>query len=353
MKTELEKIIKEIKNPQSQNSIATDGTFVEIQEQQNGKFTIVLKILDDRATELALDSQIRTALSGTPLQEKTKIKFLKSNQNSANENISASAPTNSIPGVDKIILVGSGKGGVGKSTVTLNLGQTLVKMGYKVGLLDADIYGPSLGKMLGLPGRQNVIVKNDTIMPLEAHGLKVISFSFLIDEDQPVAWRGPMLGKTLQQFLYDIEWGKLDFLIIDLPPGTGDTQLSLAQLVKNDAAIVVTTPQSVAILDAQRAVTMFNEVNVPVAGIIENMSEYICPHCHKSSHIFSKGGGSQLAQKYNSVLLGQIPLTQELMQASENGTPLMREKTISENAQKIIDSYEHAAKNILSILMQD
>ncbi|MCB1199302.1 MAG: Mrp/NBP35 family ATP-binding protein [Leptospiraceae bacterium] len=350
MQQELKTLLTKVQNPLTHKNIIEDGTLEAIQENDD-QITLVLSTPDDRRLQLALDSQIRTALAGSPALSKVKVKFnVKAPEVPKSE--PSAPPANSIPGVDKIILIGSGKGGVGKSTVTLNLGISLKNMGYKVGLLDADIYGPSLGKMLGLSGRQNIDVQNDTIIPLEAYGLKVMSFSFLLDDNQPVVWRGPMLGKALHQFLYDIEWGKLDFLLIDLPPGTGDAHLSLTQMVQNDAAVVVTTPQNVALLDAGRAIAMFEQVNVPIAGVIENMSEFLCPHCGKGSHIFSKGGGSRLAASTKSVLLGQIPLTSELMEASDEGKPLATRKKNSPSAQKVVDAYEHAAQNLLSILAE-
>ena len=254
-----------------------------------------------------------------------------------------------LPQVKNIIAVASGKGGVGKSTVSVNLASTLQQMGKKVGLMDADIYGPSIGKMLGLGGRQQMDVKNDRITPIEKYGLKLMSFSFLVDDNQPVVWRGPMLGKAMEQFLYDMDWGELDYLIIDLPPGTGDTQLSLAQLVQTDGAIIVTTPQSVALLDAGRAVAMFEQVNIRILGVVENMSEFICSHCGKPSHIFSRGGGSRLAASSSSVLLGQVPLVEDCMAAAEKGEiPVYKNK--NKNIKPVADAFEHIARNIASVL---
>lgn len=230
--------------------------------------------------------------------------------------------------VQYIIAVGSGKGGVGKSTVSANLAAALKQHGFRVGLVDMDIYGPSVGKMFGIPGRTPLqgIEETNAILPLELHGLKIMSFSFLLEEGQAVAWRGPLLNGAVNQLLNDVEWGELDYLIIDLPPGTGDVQLTLTQNASLAGAVVVSTPQSVALADATRAIDMFQKVNVPILGIIENMSEYVCPKCGHISHIFHQHGGEQLSETYGAPLLGQIPLQTEIMDAGEAGIPIvMRE----------------------------
>ena len=177
--------------------------------------------------------------------------------------------------------------------------------------------------MFGINGRAQLQTDENRIYPIERYGIKLISFSFLLEEDQPVVWRGPMLGKALEQFLFDIEWGELDYLLIDLPPGTGDVQLSLAQLVNVNGAVIVTTPQSVALLDAKKAVGMFNQVQIPIVGVIENMSEFVCPHCNKPTAIFSSGGGKEMSEKNSVKFLGGIPLTIDIMQSGESGEPVV------------------------------
>jgi ATP-binding protein involved in chromosome partitioning len=226
--------------------------------------------------------------------------------------------------------------------VTANLAAAAVNAGLKVGIMDADIYGPSIGKMFGINGRVPLKVEDDRIFPIDKGGIKIISFSFLINDDQPVVWRGPMLGKAVEQFLYDVVWGELDFLFIDLPPGTGDVQLSLAQLIDLDGAVLVTTPQDIALLDASRAAAMLAQVKVPVMGIVENMSEFICPNCGHSSAIFSQGGGKKLADSLKVNVLGSVPITLEIMKSGESGLPV----TLQEKEGKIAASYAGILKNL-------
>jgi ATP-binding protein involved in chromosome partitioning len=229
---------------------------------------------------------------------------------------------NLLPTVDHVLVVGSGKGGVGKSTVAANLAVAMAALGYKVGLLDADIYGPSMGMMFGIKEGPEATAEGK-IIPIEKFGLKLMSIAFLIDDDRPVIWRGPMLNKALTQFLGDVLWGDLDYLFIDLPPGTGDTQISLIQNAKVEAAIVVSTPQDVAFLDARKAIGLFQTVKVPVAGIIENMSSFICPNCQAETQIFGHGGVKAAALKLGLPFLGEIPIDLGLRIGSDEGTPLV------------------------------
>jgi ATP-binding protein involved in chromosome partitioning len=211
-----------------------------------------------------------------------------------------------IPGVKNIIAVGSGKGGVGKSTVTVNLAVALAQAGAKVGLMDSDVYGPNIPLMMGIGGRPHAL--NNRIQPLSNYGVRVMSMGFLTDEDTPLIWRGPMLHSVIQQFVRQVDWGELDYLLVDLPPGTGDVQLSLTQTVPLMGAVVVSTPQDVALQDARRAILMFRQVRVEILGIIENMSYFQCPHCDKRTEIFSHGGASETAGKYGVPFLGEVPL---------------------------------------------
>jgi ATP-binding protein involved in chromosome partitioning len=221
----------------------------------------------------------------------------------------------------KIIAVSSGKGGVGKSTVAANLAVALAGQGVTVGLMDADVYGPNIPRMFGVSERPTV--SGNKILPLEAHGVKLISLGLLIERDQPAIWRGPIITKVIQQFLHDVEWGKLDFLVVDMPPGTGDAQLSLAQAIQLTGAVIVTTPQEVAIGDALRSAKMFERVGVPVLGVVENMSHFTCPHCNQRTDIFLSGGGARLAQEIGVPLLGQIPLQAGAADLGDSGAPVI------------------------------
>jgi ATP-binding protein involved in chromosome partitioning len=233
-----------------------------------------------------------------------------------------SAPTPvAYPHLGRIIAVSSGKGGVGKSTVATNLAVALAASGARVGLMDADVYGPNVPRMMGVNAPPPVV--NEKIIPLQAHGVKVISLGFLIERDQPAIWRGPIVMKIVTQFLRDVAWGQLDYFLVDMPPGTGDAQLSLVQATHVHGAIIVTTPQDVATGDALRGAKMFQRVNVPVLGIVENMSWFECPHCGKPTAIFGTGGGKRLADELELPLLGEIPLYPRIHEGGDRGTPIV------------------------------
>ena len=227
------------------------------------------------------------------------------------------------PGIKNIIAVGSGKGGVGKSTVSANLALALALEGASVGLLDADIYGPNQPQMMGVGNQTPEVGPDKKIIPLESFGVKLMSMGFLMDADAPVIWRGPMLHSAVVQFLKDVVWGNLDYLVIDLPPGTGDVQLSLCQSAPIVGAVLVTTPQSIALSDVRKAAAMFEKLKVPLLGVVENMGSFACPHCGKSSHIFSEGGARFVSEKYQIPILGNIPLDPAVCQAGESGRPVV------------------------------
>lgn len=224
--------------------------------------------------------------------------------------------------IKHIILVASGKGGVGKSTCAVNMALALRREGAKVGILDADIYGPSIPLLLGLQGEKPQAKDENTLLPFEVHGIKAQSIGFLVDPDDATVWRGPMASQALSQLLMETDWGELDYLLVDMPPGTGDIQLTMSQKVPASAAIIVTTPQDLALADAHKGVKMFEKVNVPILGLIENMSQFQCPHCGETSHIFGADGAQQLAQHYGVPILAQLPLEMGIRQCSEQGADL-------------------------------
>ena len=226
-----------------------------------------------------------------------------------------------VPGVDAIIAVASGKGGVGKSTVAANLALGLKANGLRIGVLDADIYGPSMPRMLGITGRPRSR-EGKSLIPMENYGVKCMSMGFLVPEDTPMIWRGPMVMSALQQMLREVEWGDLDIMVVDMPPGTGDAQLTMAQQVPLAGAVIVSTPQYIALLDARKGLNMFKKVDVPVLGIVENMSYFLCPHCGGRSEIFSHGGAREEARRLGAEFLGEVPLDLEIRQTSDGGRPI-------------------------------
>ena len=230
--------------------------------------------------------------------------------------------TQGVPGVKAIIAVASGKGGVGKSTTAVNLALGLQSLGLKVGVLDADIYGPSIPRLLGLKGKPE-LVDGRILKPMEAYGLKVMSIGFLVDEDTPMIWRGPMVQSAITQMLREVEWAPLDVIVVDMPPGTGDAQLTLAQQVPLAGAVIVSTPQDLALIDARRGIAMFKRVDVPVLGLIENMSYFLCPHCGERSDIFSHGGAKHEADRWNVQFLGEVPLELKIREMSDAGKPIV------------------------------
>jgi ATP-binding protein involved in chromosome partitioning len=241
-----------------------------------------------------------------------------------------------LPGIRSVIAVASGKGGVGKSTTSVNLALGLARLGQRTGLLDADIYGPSQPRMLGITGKPTS-PDGKKLRPMANYGVRVMSMGFLVDEDAPMIWRGPMVQSAIQQMLSDVEWGELDVLVVDLPPGTGDAQLTMAQRVPLAGAVIVSTPQDIALLDARKALNMFRKVDVPVLGIVENMSYFVCPHCGGRSEIFSHGGARATAAKFGVDFLGEIPLDLAIREQTDAGRPPVVAEPDGAQAQAYLD----------------
>lgn len=253
-----------------------------------------------------------------------------------------------LPGVGAIIAVGSGKGGVGKTTLAVNLAIALSRLGHKVGLLDADIYGPNVPLMLGVSGQPKASGEN-RIEPLQAHGLKVISVGFLNPGDKPVIWRGPMLHSIIRQFLGSVDWGELDYLVVDLPPGTGDVALSLIQTVPLTGAIVVSTPSDVSLQDARKAIEMFRQMKVDLVGMVENMSYFVCPHCSHEIDIFSRGGAEKTAGQFNVEFLGSVPLDPGIREAGDLGKPAVLKGEESPQAKSLYEVARQVLRRVEEI----
>jgi ATP-binding protein involved in chromosome partitioning len=249
-----------------------------------------------------------------------------------------------ISGVESVIAVASGKGGVGKSTVAVNLALALSQLGLKVGLLDADIYGPSVPRLLGI--NRKPTSDGDKLQPIEKFGLKAMSIGFLVGEDSPLVWRGPMVQSALTQMMNDVAWAPLDVLVLDMPPGTGDAQLTIAQRVPLKGAVIVSTPQDIALIDARKGLQMFRKTQVPVLGIVENMSVFVCPHCGHASHIFGHGGARETAEQLEAPFLGEIPLVPAIRETSDAGTPIVALAPRSAEAQAFLALAKQVAEKI-------
>jgi ATP-binding protein involved in chromosome partitioning len=315
-----------IQNPRLENDLISSGMVRELEVAPDGRVTFTFLLAsDDPATLVRAARSAVRAVAGV-----TEVKISVTNPSAPSrpthgppqsEGMPAPPAPMEQPNLGRILAVSSGKGGVGKSTVAANLAVALAEAGYRVGVMDADIYGPNLPRMFGV--FEKPPVSGGRIQPLSAHGVKLMSLGFLIERDAPAIWRGPIIMKIIQQFLRDVDWGELDYFIVDMPPGTGDAQLSLVQSVHVSAALIVTTPQEVAVGDALRGAKMFERVGVPVIGIIENMSAFTDPVTGRRFELFSSGGGLRLAEELGIPLLGSVPLQPELAELADRGQPIM------------------------------
>ena len=336
--------LSQIRNPRTGAGVYESQQLRDIATTLDGKVRATLQL--DASDDPTLARQVRRAIEGvagvTDIQLEVRSgaapargRSLPVMDQAPSAPARPAAPTpKHFANLGKVIAISSGKGGVGKSTVAVNLAVALATGGARVGLMDADIYGPNIPRMMGVSGAPPVV--NEKIMPLEAHGVKIISLGMMIEPDQPAIWRGPIVMKIINQFLQDVAWGQLDYLIVDMPPGTGDAQLSLVQATRVDGAVIVTTPQEVSVGDALRGVKMFQRVGVPVLGIVENMSWFECPHCGKPSALFGSGGGERLAKSVELPLLGQVPLYPRVMEGGDGGHPIVTADASSSAARALI-----------------
>jgi ATP-binding protein involved in chromosome partitioning len=312
--------LKKVKYPGFTRDIASFGMVKDIEVAHAG-VTILLTTASAQPEMLAqIAAEVERVVGAMPGVPAVKVEIQRA---AAPPPMAASGlQRRQIPGVRHVIAVASGKGGVGKSTVAVNLSLALAALGWRVGLMDADVYGPSVAMMVGA-GEQVRVTKDRRIVPLERFGLRYVSMALFINDETPVIWRGPMVTKLESEFLFNVEWGDLDCLLLDLPPGTGDAQLTITQRVALDGGVIVTTPQEIALLDVKRGVTMFQEVRVPVLGVVENMSYYLCRKCGHRHEIFAHGGGARFAETLGVPFLGELPIVRELREGGDNASPLV------------------------------
>jgi ATP-binding protein involved in chromosome partitioning len=344
---QVREVLKTVRFPGLSRDIVSFG-FVKDLSVGGGNVSLRLEVVTESqgaAEEIRRDATEK--LRGLPGVNAVTIRLDVKEPAAAAPRGAAGAPAPSaqiLPDVRFKIAVASGKGGVGKSTVAANLALALERVGYGVGLMDSDIYGPSQQMMMGIDEKPYVNESNQ-IVPIERYGVRVMSLGFLMDVDQPVIWRGPMVMKAVEQFLQDVAWGRLDFLVIDLPPGTGDAQLTLTQKIHLSGAVIVTTPQDVSLIDARKGLAMFQKVNVPVLGIVENMSYYVCPECGHRAEIFKHGGGERTAGELRVPFLGEIPLDPRVAIGGDSGRPIVvaePKSTVTEAYLRIADAVARA-----------
>jgi len=332
LQTRVERALSQLKNPRSGNDVLSAGMVTDLAVAGDG--TVALTFLLGRDDPGSLAREVRKTLQAVQGVTAVRVNVTDASNSAAGTAPGQTAPRSAaavpppptpveLPHLGTVLAISSGKGGVGKSTVSANLAVALARLGggQRVGLMDADIYGPNIPRMMGVD--QKPEVRGGKIQPLAAHGVKLMSLALIVERDAPAIWRGPIIMKVIQQFVKDVDWGELDYFIVDLPPGTGDAQLSLAQTVHLRAAIIVTTPQEVAVGDSLRGAKMFERVGVPVLGVVENMSYFVCPHCGERTEVFRAGGGTRLADELGVPLLGQVPLQAQLADLADTGRPVV------------------------------
>ena len=333
--------IRRIKDPDSDKDLISLGRVKELTVREGD---VSFKVLVDPARPLSetVLKELRSLLEELEGVESVAIS-LQQESGVAGGPAKRPAPQQPILGVRHILAVASGKGGVGKSTVAVNLALAIAAEGHRVGILDADIYGPSLPTMMGLKGVQPKVVEK-RIQPVEKYGIQVMSLGFLVEEDTPMVWRGPMVHSAVTQFLREVDWGEIDWLVVDMPPGTGDAHLTLTQAVPLDGAVIVTTPQDIALIDARKGLRMFDKVGARVMGIVENMGAFVCPDCGAEHEIFSQGGGRATAERYQVPFLGTIPLHQDVAPSGDGGDPIVHARPDS----PIAERFREIARRVLA-----
>lgn len=339
--------LHEIQAPGSRQSLVEAGTIRDLViDGSTVRLALAIQVVQPSDTQ-ELRVRVETALQAMDEVSEVELQIQPMMPMASAAPQPAPAPTtwaDKIPGIKRVVAVASGKGGVGKSTVAANLAHSLALSGHSVGLLDADIYGPSQQLMMGATGEPRAD-EDGKIFPAEAPGgVKVLSFGFFVDADQPVIWRGPMLQKALEQFFGDVHWGELDYLIVDLPPGTGDVSLTLCQNVPLAGVVIVTTPQDVALIDARKGLHMFQKLEARVLGIVENMAGYECPECGHVEHVFGAGGGAKTAEELGLPLLGSVPLDPAIVVGGDTGAPIVLERPDSPAARAFTEIADKVAK---------
>src|ERR1700680_887748 len=327
LETKVWEALKAVRFPGMSRDIVSFGFVHDVKASEGGEVEVSLQMAthnpeaaEKEPAEAERPVRARTGAAGARVAIQMQKPAGPAGQDPAAQRATSQNP-NLAPGVRHMVAVASGKGGVGKSTVAANLAVRLGQLGHRVGLLDGDIYGPPVPTMFGI--QEKPIISGNRIVPFDKYGILLMSLGFILDADTPVIWRGPMVTRALEQMLGDVEWGRLDYLILDLPPGTGDAQLTLTQKVPLAGAVIVTTPQDVALIDARKGLAMFRKVNVPVIGIVENMSSFVCPHCGQVTDIFKKGGGDATARVIETSFLGAIPLDPEIVIGGDRGVPIV------------------------------
>lgn len=331
---EVRALLRQVKFPGFSRDIVSFGIVKSVAVTGDNDVTVVLHVMTrDEAAPERIRRDVEQLLAGRRGIGRVSVQMTAQQPPQQQVPMAGGGPAPARPqiaGVKHVIAVGSGKGGVGKSTVAVNLACAMNQVGRRIGVMDADIYGPSIPKMMG--ASQRPTISEEKLDPVENFGLKMMSMALLLDSNAPVIWRGPMIMKAIQQFSLAVNWGELDVLVVDLPPGTGDAQLSLAQTIALDGGVIVTTPQDVALEVARRGIAMFEKVNVPILGIIENMSYYVCPHCGKNDDIFGHGGGRREAERLEVAFLGEIPLFADIRICGDKGLPIVVAEPNSEPA---------------------